>query len=418
MGNENATRKPIPFAPPRIDQLIIDEVTEVLKSGWITTGPKTKQFEKELTAYTQSRGVLATSSATAGLELMLRWFGVQEGDEVIVTAYTYCATANVVVHCGAKPVMVDVGPDFNILPGEIEKHITERTKAIMPVDISGWPCDYDTINAIVRKAEIKQKFQSRTAIQEKLGRILVLADSAHSVGAYYKGRPSGSLADVSVFSFHAVKNLSTAEGGAICLNLPDEFNIEEDYALLSTMALHGQNKDARAKMKKGNWRYDIIDAGYKCNMTDIQAAMGLVELRRYESETLPTRKAIFEAYSERFSACNWAQIPDYQSEEKTSSFHVYLLRIKGISEQQRDAIMQEIFDQDVAVNVHFQPLPLLTAYKSRGYKMEDYPAAFDNYSREITLPVYFNLSQEDIQRVADTVIQSVEKILAASNQMA
>ena len=288
----------IPFSPPRIDNKTIDEVVVALKSGWITTGPKTKLFEKEVTAYCNSKVSVALNSATAGLELVLRWFGVKEGDEVILPAYTYCATANVVVHCGAKPVFVDVNAsDFNISIEAIKNAITSKTKVIMPVDFAGLPCDYDQINQLVKQNEIVSRFHADTDEQKQLGRILVLSDSAHSFGAIYNGKKAGSLTDVSVFSFHAVKNLTTAEGGAISFNLPDNFDHDAIYKKFCVTSLHGQNKDALAKTQKGNWKYDIVKAGYKCNMTDIAAAIGLVELERYDRETLVQRKHIFDSYT-------------------------------------------------------------------------------------------------------------------------
>jgi dTDP-4-amino-4,6-dideoxygalactose transaminase len=291
----------IPFSPPHIDQKIIDEVTAALQSGWITTGPRTKRFEKELSSYNGNPETLCLNSATAGLEIMLRWFGVGAGDEVIVPAYTYSATANVVMHVGATPVFCDTNlVDFNISPGCIEKLITDRTKVIMPVDFGGFPCDYAAINSLVSRSDVQAKFKAKGEIQKTLGRILVLSDAAHSIGATVNGNHTGTLTDVSVFSFHAVKNLTTAEGGAIALNLPEPFNNKAVYDYLCIATLHGQNKDALAKMQKGNWRYDIIEPGYKCNMTDIMAAIGLVELGRYEQETLVRRKQIFERYSNGF----------------------------------------------------------------------------------------------------------------------
>lgn len=403
----------IPFSPPRIDEKIIAEVVDTLKSGWITTGPKTKLFEKKLTEYSGCKATVAVSSATAGLELVLRWFGVKEGDEVIVPAYTYCATANVVVHCGAKPIMVDVNrDDFCISTEAIEKAITPRTKAIIPVDIAGLPCDYDRINQLVRLDKFKALFQANTPEQEMLGRILVLSDAAHSVGAWYKNKRTGVLTDVSVFSFHAVKNLTTAEGGAIALNLPEPFDNESLYRYFCTYMLHGQSKDALAKMQKGAWRYDVIDAGYKANMTDILASIGLVELERYDHDTLVKRKHIFDVYQKAFASCKWADLPHYEDENRISSYHVYLLRIKNINEAQRDEIIQYIFDKDVSVNVHFQPLPLLSAYKNRGYKMSDYPIAFDNYQREISLPVYYDLTDEMLHQIIEAVKKSVDKVLS------
>lgn len=403
----------IPFSPPRIDQKVIDEVVDTLKSGWITTGPKTKEFERRLTAYCGNKATLAVNSNTVGLEVVLRWFGVQEGDEVIVPAYTYCATANVIVHCGAKPVMVDVNAeDFDVCLENVRKAITDKTKVIMPVDLGGMPCDYDELFELVKSGSVNSLFQARTEEQEKLGRILILSDSAHSVGAEYKGRKAGCLADVSVFSFHAVKNLTTAEGGAIMLNLPEPFDNEEVYRYLCTYTLHGQNKDALAKTKKGAWRYDVLVSGFKGNMTDIMASIGLVELSRYEDDTLHYRKCIYDQYAEAFSKYEWAQLPVYETEDRKSSYHVYCLRIKGITEQQRDEIIQKIFDRDVAVNVHFQPLPLLSAFKNKGYKIEDYPVAYDNYSREISLPVWYGLNEEMVKTVIDAVVCSVEEVLA------
>ena len=399
------------FSPPRIDQKIIDEVVDTLKSGWITTGPKTKLFEKKLTEYCRNKVTLCVNSATNGMELILRWFGVGEGDEVIIPAYTYCATANVIVHCGATPVFVDVGEDFNISVNKIEKAITTRTKVIMPVDFAGLPCDYDEINALVTQDSILRLFKSATKEQEILGRILVLSDSAHSIGAEYRGKKTGTLCDISVFSFHAVKNLTTAEGGAIAFNLPAPFNNAEIYDRLCINSLHGQTKDALSKTQKGEWRYDVIEAGYKCNMTDIQASMGLVELERYDSDTLVKRKSTFDKYTAAFSKCQWAQLPLYETPDKTSSYHVYPLRIKRIAEQQRDLIIKEIFDKEIAVNVHVIPVPMLDYYKSLGYNMADYPIALDNYSREVSLPVYYNLTDEQIDSVIKAVVESVEKVM-------
>jgi dTDP-4-amino-4,6-dideoxygalactose transaminase len=400
----------IPFSPPRIDQKIIDEVTKVLKSGWITTGPRTKQFEKELSAYCGNRSTLCLNSATAGLEIMLRWFGVKEGDEVILPAYTYSATANVVMHCGATPVFVDVDPDnFNISVANIEKAITGKTKVIMPVDFGGFPCDYDAINAVVKKHW--GVFVADNDIQRTLGRILVLSDSAHSFGAWYKGKRAGSLTDISVFSFHAVKNLTTAEGGAVALNLPAPFDNDAVYKALCVKTLHGQDKDALAKTQKGNWRYDIVEAGYKCNMTDIMAVIGQVELERYDSDTLPRRKTICEEYSKVLSQFEWAQLPVLKNNESEGCYHLYPLRIKNITEVQRDAIIKEIFDHDVSVNVHFIPVPMMSFYSKMGYNVHNYPVTFDNYSREISLPIFYDLNDEMVEKVINAVVQSVKKIL-------
>ncbi|HBS88014.1 MAG: capsular biosynthesis protein [Bacteroidetes bacterium GWF2_38_335] len=399
----------IPFSPPKIDQKVIDEVSDALRSGWITTGPKTKLFEKKIAEYCKAEKVLCVNSATAGLELVLRWFGVKEGDEVIVPAYTYCATANVVVHCGAKPVMADINPDdFCISVKDILSKITEKTKVIIPVDIAGFPCDYDSINSLVNSDDIKKKFSAESDEQKKLGRILVLSDAAHSIGAVYKGKKTGALTDITVFSFHAVKNLTTAEGGAIVFNLPEQFNKEELYNYFNILTLHGQTKDALAKSKIGQWRYDVIFAGYKANMTDLQAAIGLAEIDRYDEETITRRKAIFDRYSKAFSKYSWAKLPVYEDQSRKSSYHVYLLRINNITETQRDEIITRIFEREVSVNVHFQPLPLLSVYKQLGYKMEDYPVSYQNYSCEISLPVYFDLTDEQVDVVVQAVVDSVE----------
>jgi dTDP-4-amino-4,6-dideoxygalactose transaminase len=342
----------------------------------------------------------------------LRWFGVKEGDEVIIPAYTYCATANVVVHCGAIPVMVDVKPDdLNISVENVKKAITSRTKVIIPVDLGGMPCDYDELYTLIKSKEIRALFTPATEEQKMLGRILLLSDAAHSIGAEYKGRKSGSLTDISVFSFHAVKNLTTAEGGAITLNLPDSFDNEQIYRYLCIFTLHGQNKDALAKNQKGAWKYDVITSGYKGNMTDIMASLGLIELERYETDTLKTRKYIFDKYSKTFSKYAWAELPVYETSDKKSSYHLYCLRIKNVSEAQRDDIIQRIFDKDVSVNVHYQPLPLLTAFKNKGYQMEDYPVAYHSYCREISLPVWYGLTDEMLEQVIHAVIQSVEETL-------
>lgn len=399
----------IPFSPPRIDDKICNEVVAALKSGWITTGPRTKLFEKKITDYCGNKNTLCLNYATAGLEIMLRWFGVKEGDEVILPAYTYSATANVIIHCGATPVFVDVNAnDFNISVPEIEKAITAKTKVIMPVDFGGLPCDYSEINNLAET--LKTKFNPTNEIQKTLGRILILSDAAHSFGASYNGKKTGSLTDVSVFSFHAVKNLTTAEGGAVALNLPLPFDNEEIYKQLCIKTLHGQNKDALAKTQKGNWKYDIVEAGYKCNMTDLTAAIGLIEIERYENDTLLKRKYIVDAYNNLFKNDNRFQLPVFETEAKISSYHLYPLRIKNINEPQRDAIMQYIFDADVSVNVHFIPVPSTSFYKSLGYHISNYKITYDNFSREISLPVFYDLTDEQIKTVVDAVIKAVNKV--------
>lgn len=399
----------IPFAPPRIDDLITDEVVKTLRSGWITTGPRTKDFEKKITAYCGNKATLCLNSATAGLEIILRWFGVKAGDEVILPAYTYSATANVIMHCGAKPVFVDVrSDDFNIACEAIAAAITPQTKVVMPVDFAGMPCDYDAILSVLENA--KGMFRGESQEQKQLGRILLLSDAAHSFGAEYKGKKTGVLADVSVFSFHAVKNLTTAEGGAVALNLPEPFDNAALYSKLCITTLHGQNKDALAKTQKGNWRYDIVEAGYKCNMTDLSAAIGLIELARYDHDTLVRRRAICLKYSEWLSADSRLQLPVLETGNRKSSFHLYPLRIKNISEEQRDAIIREMFDADISVNVHFIPVTSMSFYKNLGYRTDDFPVTYNNYSREMSLPVFYDLTETQIKLVADTVLQAVQKI--------
>ena len=397
----------IPFSPPKIDQKVIDEVVEALRSGWITTGPKTAEFEKRISDFVGIDNVLCVNSCTSGLYLMLKWYGVGPGDEVIVPAYTYCATANVVLHCGATPIMADIKSDFTI---DIEKlNIGSKTKAIIPVDLGGLPCDYDELISLLNSKETKDIFESNNDIQKELGRPMLLADAAHSIGAVYRGRQIGNWADATCFSFHAVKNLTTAEGGAVCLNLPSGFNNETIYNDLRIKSLHGQTKDALAKTKLGGWEYDIIEAGFKFNMPDVLAAIGLVEIDRYE-ETLLKRKEIFDIYTDKLSNHDWAILPDYFNEIKTSSFHLYLLRISGFDENKRNMLIEKMSHKGIATNVHYKPLPLLSLYKNLGYKIEDHPKSFSYYRQEVTLPVYYDLTKEDALRVVDSLIEVVNRI--------
>ncbi|MDB2657318.1 DegT/DnrJ/EryC1/StrS aminotransferase family protein [Crocinitomicaceae bacterium] len=401
----------IPFSPPRIDDRTIEAVSEVLKSGWITTGPKTKLFEKEISAYCGVKTTVAVNSWTMGMQVLLHWWGIGEGDEVILPAYTYCASANVIIHAGAKPVLVDINSeDFNLNTEAVRKAITPNTKAILAVDIGGFPCDYDKLKSLINEPEIKNQFSASNSLQEQLGRILLLSDAAHSFGALMNDQKAAALADVSTYSFHAVKNLTTAEGGALCFNMPEGFDHDEIYRQMCVKILHGQNKDALAKTQKGNWRYDVEEPGFKCNMTDIQAAIGLVELDRYQ-ENLDRRKTIFNLYDVVFSTEEWAITPLHTSNSKSSSYHLYQIRIKDVSEDQRDAIIKEIFEQDVSVNVHFQPIPMLTAYKKRGYDIADYPEAYGKYAQMISLPVYFDLSDEQVETVIAAVKSAVVKVL-------
>lgn len=404
----------IPFSPPYIDDDVKREVLETLDSGWITTGPKVLALEKLVADQIGIQKVVCCNSATSGLMLILHWYGVTRGDEVIIPAYTYAATALVVMHLGATPVMVDSGPDFNMNTEEIRSKVTSKTKVIIPVDVAGWPCDYESINALVASDELAKKFEPATTHQRELGRILVLADAAHSIGARLNNKPVGRWADFSVFSFHAVKNVTTAEGGSICINLPmEKFDHVEIYRQLKLWSLNGQTKDAMAKTLGAGWKYDIVYPGFKINMPDICAAIGLAQLRKYVHVILPERKKIFEGYMARFGSFDWAELPPATNHKKQSSYHLFALRIKGISEEQRDQIITQIEARGVSVNVHFQPLPLLTVFREKGYHIEDYPSAYDSYSREISLPIYPQLDEAKIEFIVKTVQASYEEVIHA-----
>ena len=400
----------IPFSPPYINEAVINEVVDSLRSGWITTGPKVKALEEEIKSFSGAKEVLCVNSWTSGAIMMLRWLGVEEGDEVIVPAYTYSATALAVIHAGAKPVMVDSGTEFNISVGAICKAITNRTKAIIPVDIAGFPCDYDRIMEMVNEQEVKKRFRATSAVQEKLGRILVMNDAAHSLGAHYsKCQRTGSETDIAIFSLHAVKNVTTAEGGAICLNLPEPFDNQSLYTELRMMSLNCQTKDAFSKSKAGGWRYDIVGLGMKINMADVNAAIGLAQIRDYP-KLLEERKRVFEIYNRAFSQCDWAILPPAMNGEKESSYHIYALRIKGFGEDERDCMIDEIAKSEVAVNVHFIPMPMLTFFKSLGYDIKDYPQAYDNYKCEISLPIYPQLDEDKLQFIIDVVKKAYDKV--------
>jgi dTDP-4-amino-4,6-dideoxygalactose transaminase len=379
----------IPFSPPRIDERTIEEVVATLRSGWITTGPRTKELERRLAGYCGAKKVIALSAWTTAAELVLRWFGIGPGDEVIVPAYTYCATANIVLHVGATPVMVDILDDFTIDPRAVARAITPRTKCVIPV-------------LVVEEA--RARFAPTGDAQERLGRALVLSDAAHAFGARIDGRPVGTQADITGFSFHAVKNLTTAEGGALVFNLPGAFDPDELYRTFGLLSLHGQSKDALSKMQAGSWKYDVTVAGWKCNMTDLQAALGLVELERYDADTLVRRRAIFQRYSAAFEGDPRFEAPPYVDAHRLSSFHLYMLRVARATEEQRDAIIAAVSKRDVSVNVHFIPMPLLSLYRELGYRIEDYPNAYRHYSREISLPVYYDLTDDQV----DTVIAAVK----------
>lgn len=400
----------IPFSPPFIDSDVEAEVLDALRSGWITTGPKVKALEEEVSNYVGVTASLGINSATSGMMLALHWYGIGRGDEVIIPAYTYAATALVVMHIGAIPVMVDVEDDFNISIAKIEAAITNKTKAIIPVDFAGWPCDYEAINALINRADIKAKFTANGSHQQQLNRILVMSDAAHSFGAIYKGKRTGIWADITVFSFHAVKNLTTAEGGAICLNLPEPFDNGEVYKTMRLWSLNGQTKDAFSKSKAGGWKYDIVYPGFKMNLPDILAAIGLAQIRKYNDELLAERKRVFDFYNEAFAKHDWAQLPPYTTPDCLPSYHLYPLRIKNISEEQRDAIIEKITSFGVAVNVHFQPLPLLTIFKEKGYSISNFPSSYHNYSREISLPIYPQLNNNQCNYIVTSVMDAVKAI--------
>ena len=409
--NTNNIKFNIKFSPPYVDQDVIDEVVDSLNSGWITSGPKVKALEEEVCKLTSVQKAVCVNSWTSGAILLLKWFGVKEGDEVILPAYTYSATALAVLHCGAIPVMVDITDDFTIDLSAIEKAITSKTKIIMPVDIAGWPCDYDSINALVNNELSKSLFFAESDKQKQLGRILVISDAAHSIGAFYKGIPAGKLTDITIFSFHAVKNITTAEGGAICLNLPNCFDNEEEYKLMKLYTLNGQNKDAFTKSQAGGWKYDILFAGLKVNMPDICAAVGLAQIRIYNSLLINERERVARAYHSFFSKYEQFELPPLEDKNRKSCFHLYALRLNNCTEEQRDLIIQEITHKGVAVNVHFIPMPMLTVFKDLGYDIANFPMAYKNYSREISLPIYPQLTNEQVDYICESVLSSYKKVI-------
>lgn len=398
----------ISFAPPHIDKAVIDEVVDTLQSKWITTGPKVAALENEMQNFTASKAAICVNSWTSGAILMLKWFGIKPGDEVIVPAYTYCATALSVLHCGATPVMVDIEDDFCISPNGIIKAITPKTKAIMAVDIAGWPCNYGMLNDIIRDSAIIRQFTPESDKQHLLGRILLIADAAHSLGATIDGQPAALKSDVAIYSFHAVKNITTAEGGCICLNLPDRFNTEEERRYLKMYTLNGQSKDAFAKYQGQGWRYDILFQGLKINMPDICAAIGLAQLKQYSEKLLPLRKEIALKYTRAFSTKDWFIAPPLFDVDRESSYHYFPLRIKNITEQQRDLIIDDITRQGVSVNVHFIPLPLLTYFKCLGYSINNFPMSYLEYSTEISLPIYPQLTDKYTDFIIKAVVDAID----------
>ena len=395
--------KAIPFSPPYIDEDVISEVLDSLNSGWITSGPKVKALEEEISKLCDVDYSVCVNSWTSGAILVMKWLGLEKGDEVIIPAYTYTATAQAILNCGATPVLVDVNDDFTINVDQIAAKITSKTKAIIPVDIAGLPCDYNSINNLVNHPKVKDLFTPTSEIQDKLGRILVISDAAHSIGASYNNKKVGSLTDITVLSFHAVKNITTAEGGAICINLPNNFDAKEVYQTMKLWTLNGQTKDAFTKSQAGGWRYDIILPGLKVNLPDISAAIGLAQIRKYSKTLLSLRKSIANYYETYFKKTDWAILPTLKDEKRESCYHLYPLRIKNFSESQRDAMIREVSKRGVAVNVHFIPLPMLTLYSDMGYKIEDYPNSFKQYSGEISLPIYPQLSIEEVAYICKSI---------------
>ena len=388
----------IPFSPPDVGEEEIREVVDTLKSGWITTGPKTKLFEEKIAEYCGTEKAVCLNSQTACAEMSLRILGIGPGDEVITSAYTYTASASVIYHVGATPVLVDIGKDsLEMDYDQLETKITEKTKAIIPVDLGGVICDYDRIYDIVNKK--KALFKPSNEIQEKMGRIAVVADGAHSFGARKNGKPSGSFADFTNFSFHAVKNLTTAEGGASVWKTIDGIDNEYIYKQFMLLSLHGQTKDALSKTGLGNWEYDIVEPYYKCNMTDIMAALGLAQLRRY-GNMLDRRLELVKKYDEAFADLPVTVLKHY-GDNFRSCCHLYLVNVLGKTREECNQIIDKMAENGIATNVHYKPLPLLSAYKKRGFDIKDYPNAFARYSNIISLPLYSTMTDEEIDYVID-----------------
>lgn len=396
----------IPFSPPDITEAEIAEVVDTLKSGWITTGPKTKQFEKEIASFCHTEKAVCLNSATACLEGILRLLGIGAGDEVITSAYTYTASASIVCHVGAKLVLVDTAPGSCEMDYEqLAEKITEKTKAIIPVDLAGVVCDYEKIYEIVN--EKKAMFRPANKVQEAMGRIAVIADASHAFGAMRKGKMCGEIADFTAFSFHAVKNLTTAEGGAVTWREIPNYGSDEIYRSFMLYSLHGQTRDALSKTKVGQWEYDILLPGYKCNMTDIMAAIGLAQLRRYPS-MLERRKHIVSMYNKALENMP-VRVLNHYDDDHQSSGHLYLVYMLGKSAEERNRIIERMAEKNVATNVHYKPLPLLTAYKNLGFKIEDYPNAYDLYKCEITLPLHTKLTDEQAERVINTFVDVLKE---------
>ena len=397
-------RRSIPFSPPDISELEIAEVVEALRSGWITTGPRTKQLERNIADYVGTEKCVCLNSQTACAEMALRLLGIGQGDEVITSAYTYTASASVIDHVGAKIVLIDTQKDsFEMDYDALEAAVNEKTKAIIPVDLGGVPCDYDRIFEIVERK--KHLFIPGSELQAALGRVAVMADTAHAFGASRHGKMIGSVADFSSFSFHAVKNLTTAEGGALTWNTIPGISNDDIYKKLQLLSLHGQSKDALAKTQLGAWEYDIVGTYYKCNMTDIAAGVGLKQLERYPA-LLSCRKTIIEKYDAALKPLGVETLDHYNAEWESSG-HLYLTRIPGISLEQRNEIIVKMAEQGIACNVHYKPLPMHTAYKNLGFDIADYPNAYAHFANEITLPLHTRLTDEDV----DYVIEKYTEIL-------
>lgn len=390
----------IEFSPPDITQLEIEEVVDTLKSGWITTGPKTKKLEQELSVFTNTDKTVCLNSATAAMELTLRLLGVGEGDEVITCAYTYSASASVIHHVGAKIVLVDTNKEDKFMDLKaLEDAITEKTKVIIPVDLAGKPCKYDEIFEIVERK--KSLFRPNNKLQEKIGRVVVMADAAHSLGAEYKGKPSGSIADFTCFSFHAVKNFTVAEGGSVTWNRALGLDDDEIYREFQLLSLHGQSKDALSKTKLGSWEYDIVAPNYKCNLTDIASGIGLAQLKRYP-DLLKRRFEIVERYNRGFEGTRVKPFVHFE-EDKKSCCHLYIVNIEGVSEEERNEIIVKMAEKGIATNVHYKPLPMHTAYKNLGFDIKDYPNAYNNYKSQITLPLHTLLTDEQVDYIIENL---------------
>ena len=402
----NMKLRNIPFSPPDMTEAEVNEVREAILSGWITTGPRTKEFERLIAICCQTKKAVALNSATAAMELTLRVLGVGAGDEVIVPAYTYTATASVVHHVGAKIVMVDVAPgSFEIDYDSIADAITERTKVVMPVDLGGVMCDYDRVFAAVESK--RELFRPANDIQKAFGRVVVLADAAHAFGARWHDKMCGEVADFTSFSFHAVKNLTTAEGGAITWRPIEGIEDEWLYKQYQLLSLHGQSKDALAKTQLGAWEYDIVAPDYKCNMTDISAAIGLVQIRRY-AELLHRRRQIVERYNEALKDCN-VQVLNHYGDDHQSSGHLYLVRLLGKDCEYRNEVIRKMAERGIACNVHYKPLPMMTAYKNLGFDIKDYPNAYRQFENEVTLPLHTRLTDEDVEYVIGNFCEIISK---------